>query len=108
MDTYIIFMLSLLIMLLFNSTKKEKYWIVLSSVLVGLLLIQHPGQLDKLQPSVRTHITNEYEVEAQMIMDKLPEDAHVFILGSQEGMLREYFVKYYANPITTNLYHYHH
>ena len=106
MDTYIIFMLSLLIMLFFNTIKKEKSWITLSIALVLLLLIQNPAHLGKLHPSLRSPGQNEYELDAKIIMDNLPEDAHVFILGSQEAMIREYFVKYYANPITTNLYYY--
>ncbi|MBP3255720.1 MAG: hypothetical protein J6M60_04455 [Clostridia bacterium] len=106
MDTYIIFMLALLIILLISKLKDKKFWIVLFSLIILLFTLQSPEKLDYLVPSFRSKIITEYEYDAEMLTSSLPEKANVFILGDDDDLARQYLIKYYANPITTNIYHY--
>ena len=106
MDTYVIFMISLLLMMIFNKSEEKSSWKSVLLILAGILLIGHPGQLLKLKPDLVADEMNEYELDAEKIKNVVEDDAYVYILGVNEEMMREYLVKYYANPITTNIENY--
>ena len=106
MGTYIIFMASLLIMLYYNNVKIKKYWLKLSIIIVLLLLPQSPEHLKDLKPSIIDLTKKYYEITAEKITSIVDEKSKVFILGVDNDLARQFYVKYYANPITTNLQYY--
>ena len=106
MDTYLILMVSLLIMLLFFKLKQNKKWIVISSIIIVLLLAQSPDRFADLLPKISKNTNVEYELDAEYLKDMVPENSMVYILSSEDNLVRQFLIKYYANPITTNVFYY--
>lgn len=108
MATFILGEISILTMIFINiETNKEKnifsYKNILLIFAVSMLFISGNKYMNFVPPFVRGKNTYyaDYEEKANYLMSKVPNDAKVYMITSKFDYT--YFVKYYANPITTNI-----
>lgn len=104
MDTYLIIAFSVIIMLYIwikSQEEKNNY----NSLLLcsTLFLIQSPKMTTCVYPKLLHNIPDDYEYSASLITKKVEKKAKVFIIAPNTSGEYQFYVKYYANPIITNL-----
>ena len=103
MSTYVLIIMYFAIMLLvYCCYKKEKINILLSLAII-LFLLTAPAKISYLTPSLIKKDKSTYEVNAEIIKEKVKDNEKVFIIAEDSQGEYQYFVKYYANPIITNM-----
>lgn len=108
MDTYMIIALSVIIMLyvwIINQKEKNNsyVWIICSV----LFLIQSPKMTTAVYPKLTAPYKDEYAQCADIIKQNVENKAKVFLIAQDSPGDYQFYVKYYANPIITNLDYFH-
>lgn len=106
MSTYIlIVVLSYIMLLTYLCYKKNvvKYIIYLTII---LSLIVPTSKFYNLIPKLNKNSKNIYEENAEIIRKNVKGNKKVFILAQSTSGDYQFFIKYYANPIVTNLNNY--
>lgn len=108
MPTYIliIFMFIFMIYLYFREEKREKIN-HLSILLIILFLCLNTETFQKIYPKFTKDEPNGYEYQGNIIRSKVEYGAKVFIVAQNSSGNYQFFLKYYAGPIITNLKYYH-
>lgn len=105
MDTYLIFCVSLIIMIFIRifsiEYKKRKFNLLLLITLIIFIFIDGV-HADKYKPVLKHDSINIYERCANVI-NKYTKDKNVYIIAQDSVGDFQYIVKYYANPINVNL-----
>lgn len=106
MDTYLLIeYLSLFILFMKCNEEKLKVIPYVIVFLAVTLTIQNT-YFEKIKPTYsKKNITSEEGV-ANAIVEKVGEGKKVYLLGQNTDGFYQFAVKYYANPIVTNFYHY--
>lgn len=107
MQSYIFVGTSIVTMIYYYSIVNNKYKIEPIIILLTLLFIcQSAGKLSSIFPAINKPSENIYEIYGNYISSNVDDGAKVFILAQNSEKEYNYFVKYYANPIITNMEYY--
>lgn len=106
MATFVLLILYICIMLaiVYSYKKKNIAYILCPMVIVAILI--SPDKINRSYPALVASEATVYEKNAQIIRNSLKENAKVFIIAQNSLGNYQYFVKYYANPIITNMINY--
>ncbi len=104
MSTYVLIVMYFVIMfLLYCCYKKDKINIIIFSTII-LFLLMTPAKIYYLMPNLVKKDKDIYEINASIIREYVKGNAKIFIVAQDSSRDYQYFVKYYANPIITNMY----
>ena len=90
--------------IIYSYKQKNIAYILCPMVVVAILI--SPDKINRSYPALVASEATVYEKNAQIIRNSLKENAKVFIIAQNSLGNYQYFVKYYANPITTNMINY--
>lgn len=106
MSTYIlIVVLSYIMLLTYLCYKKNVVKYIIYSTII-LSLIVPTSKFYNLIPKLNKNSKNIYEENAEIIRKNVKGNKKVFILAQSTSGDYQFFIKYYANPIVTNLNNY--
>ena len=106
MDTYLLIeYISLFIILMKNNEDNNKFISYL--IIMGVLIVVIPrASFKRIIPRIsKPKIRNE-EIISKTIEEKIGKGKNVYILAQDTDGFYQFSIKYYANPIITNVYNY--
>lgn len=106
MSTYILIVVLSYIMLLVHLCYKKNVvkYIIYSTIILSLIV--PTSKFYNLVPKLNKNSKNVYEENAEIIRKNVKGNKKVFILAQSTSGDYQFFIKYYANPIVTNLNNY--
>ena len=103
MSTYVLVVMYFAIMLLIYCCYRENKINNIIYVAIILFLMTAPSKISYLTPNIIKKDKSIYEVNAEIIREHVKDNAKVFIVAEDSSGEYQYYVKYYANPIITNM-----
>lgn len=103
MSTYILIILYCVIMLFIYSCIFNKNIKPLVYAAIVLFFLTNPAKISFIEPDLRKNEKQIFEIHADIIKKDIETNSKVFIVAEDSEGEYQYYVKYYANPIITNL-----
>ena len=107
MPTYIIIVLTFMIMLLINIWNKNKKLNYIYVLLIIMVAIQSSNVFSKTMPSLSSQINPVFEEDAKIINNVVKEGDKVYIIAQETDGMYQQYIQYYLNDgIKNNFYDY--
>lgn len=103
MSTYVLIILYCVIMLLIYFCMINKNIKPLVYTTIILFLLTNPAKISNMIPALTKNEKQIYEINADIIKKEIKTNSKVFIVAEDSSGEYQFFVKYYANPIITNM-----
>ena len=103
MATYVLIIMYFAIMLLLYCCYKNNKLNIIVYLAITLFILTTPKKLTYLTPFIFKANQTAYETNALILKEQVEDNKKVFIIAEDTQGEYQYFVKYYANPIITNM-----
>ncbi len=103
MVTYVLIIIYFAIMFLLYCCYKKNNLSIIIYLTIILFLLTTPKKLTYLTPFIFKEKPTFYETNALILKEQVEDNNKVFIIAEDTQGEYQYFVKYYANPIITNM-----